>query len=196
VSDALVHQMCGGERRDVLVEVHVPKTETGGNVSIIDIACSFQRPDVDDTTVMPPHPDASTATSVGEAPASADCGGAGSGGAGSGGAGSGGAGGSGQTRRVHTSVPRVAVARPPTSTAAELNASRSVEVRALHCLYLHSRVCVWVSMAHGPVCIKARDLRALGDWDSWSLGLSVAQAPTGAPIPHPMGAGVCRWTSN
>lgn len=120
--DILLGEMCGGERRDVLVEVHLPKTEAGGNVSIIDIACSFQRPDVDDTTAMPPHP----ATSVGGAPASAGSGGAGSGGAGSGGAGSGGAGGSGQ--RVHTSVPRVAVARPPTSTAAEVNASRSVEV--------------------------------------------------------------------
>ena len=101
--------MSGGERRDVLVEVHVPESEaTATSVSIMGITCTFQRPEEGEAV-----PQAVVAVS-GEAGASASAPPAPQ----------------AVAPAVYTCVATVAVARPGTSTVAEVDASRSMEVRA------------------------------------------------------------------
>lgn len=105
--DVVLGEMSGGERRDVLVEVHVPESEaTATSVSIMGITCTFQRPEEGEAV-----PQAAVAVS-GEAGASASAPPAPQAAA----------------PAVYTCVATVAVARPGTSTVAEVDASRSMEV--------------------------------------------------------------------
>ncbi len=103
-------QMSGGERRDVLVEVHVPESEaTATSVSIMGITCTFQRPEEGEAV---PRAAVAVSGEAGEAGASSP------------------PVPQAAAPAVYTCVATVAVARPGTSTVAEVDASRSMEVRA------------------------------------------------------------------